>query len=210
MIAQLEAMEGRFQQARASAARSREIVADLGASVSAASTSLEASRVERLAGDMAAAEDVLRRDYVVLESLGESYFRSTVAALLGDALWRQAKGDEAVAFARIAAGLADEDDVLSQVVWRTVEARWLATAGRSEEAVGLARQAVDLAAGTVDIELHADAIVDLAEVLELAGRPHEQGPLLREALELYERKGDLVLSRVVRERLAVIPSERVL
>jgi class 3 adenylate cyclase/tetratricopeptide (TPR) repeat protein len=206
VLAQLEAMEGRFDEARSLAARSRTIVAELGASVTAASTSLETSRVERLAGDHEAAEQALRRDYEVLESMSESYFRSTVAALLGDALWRQDKRDEAGRFARIAAELADDDDVLSQVVWRTVEARAMAAAGSPDAAIALARQAVDLAADTVDIELHADALLDLAEVLQLIGRAQEQGPPLREALNLYERKGDVVLAGVARERLAATPS----
>jgi tetratricopeptide (TPR) repeat protein len=156
VLAQLEAMEGRFEEARGLAARSRAIVAELGASVTAASTSLETSRVEHLAGDHEAAELALRRDYVVLESMNESYFRSTVAALLGDALWRQGKRDEAARFARIAAELADDDDVLSQVVWRTVEARSIAAAGRWDEAIALARKAVELAGETVDIELHGN------------------------------------------------------
>jgi class 3 adenylate cyclase/predicted ATPase len=210
VLAQLDAMEGRFAEARALAARSRAIVAELGASVTAASTSLETSRVERLAGNDEAAELALRRDYEVLESMGESYFRSTVAALLGDALWRQDKREDAIHYARIAAELADDDDVLSQVVWRTVEARSIAAAGGQDEAIALARRAVELAADTVDIELHADALVDLADVLQLAGRTHEQGPPLREALELYDRKGDVVLAGVVRERLRAAQSaERV-
>ncbi|MEX1158581.1 MAG: hypothetical protein WEC79_06610, partial [Thermomicrobiales bacterium] len=209
VLAQLQAMEGRFEQARVNAQRSREIVAELGASVTAASTSLEASRVERLAGNMEGAERALRQDYAVLERIGETYFRSTVAALLGDALWQLGDREEGLSFARIAAELADDDDVLSQVVWRTVEARSLAAAGRSVEAVALARQAVELAAGTVDIELHADALVALSEVFWLAGQEEQQGPPLREALELYERKGDIVLAAIARERLAALSSGQV-
>jgi len=208
VLAQLEAMEGHFEQARANAARSREIVSDLGASVTAASTSLETSRVERLAGNARAAEEALRRDYQVLESMGETYFRSTIAALLGDALWSQGKHGEAMTFAGIAAELADADDVLSQTAWRTVEARSLALAGENDRAIALAREAVDLAAATVDIELHADALVDLAEVLRLAGHEQEEGPPLREALALYERKGDVVLAGRVRERLAAAPNRQ--
>jgi hypothetical protein len=65
------------------------------------------------------------------------------------------------------------------------------------------RGAVDLAAGTSNIEQHADALVDLHEVLRLAGQWDESGPPLREALALYEQKGDLVMASRLRARLEV-------
>jgi len=201
VLAQLHAMEGRFDVARGMYVRSREIVADLGPSSMAASTSLEASRVEMLADDPAAAERELVRDYEVLEAMGETYFRSTVAALLGHAAWAQGRFEEASKFARVARELADDDDVLSQVAWRTVEAKYLARSGRSADGVALAREAVELAATTVDIELRADALLDLDETLQIAGRGQDREPAVREALALYERKGDLVLAEAARRRL---------
>ena len=62
----------------------------------------------------------------------------------------------------------------------------------------LARAAVELAATTVDIELRADALIDLGEVLRIAGREDEREPHIREALALYEQKGDLVSSGAIR------------
>ena len=53
----------------------------------------------------------------------------------------------------------------------------------------LAREAVDLAACTDHLEEHADALMTLAEVLRRAGRAAEATPALREALRLYEQKG---------------------
>jgi class 3 adenylate cyclase/tetratricopeptide (TPR) repeat protein len=202
-LAQLNAMEGRFDVARELYADAERVLAELGPSINASSTAFESSRVEMLAGDPARAEALLRRDYVQLEAVGERYFRSSIAAFLGQALWAQGKVDEADAFTRIAEELSDVDDVWSQVAWRSVRAKLLAREGRSEEAIATARGAVDLAAGTSNIEQHADALVDLDEVLGSAGRVAEQGPPLREALALYERKGDVVLAGRVRERLAV-------
>jgi tetratricopeptide (TPR) repeat protein len=198
-------MRGSFELAREMYERSREIVADLGPTSIASSTSLEASRVEMLAGDPRSAERELRRDYDTLESMGETYFRSTVAALLGHAIWAQGRRADASRFARIAADLADEDDVLSQITWRTVEAKYLATEGRIDEALALVGHAVKLAAETVDIELRADALLDFDDVLALSGQDEARGPQIREALELYELKGDLVLAEVARERLASLP-----
>ncbi len=201
VMAQLHAMERRFDLAREMYERSREIVAELGPTSMAASTSLEASRVEMLANEPAAAERELARDYEILEAMGETYFRSTVAALLGQAVWAQGRFDEASRFARIARDLADDDDILSQVAWRTVEARYLAGSGNAADGVALAREAVELAATTVDIELRADALLDLDETLRLAGYERERGPAIREALAFYEQKGDLVLAEAARRRL---------
>ena len=53
----------------------------------------------------------------------------------------------------------------------------------------LAEEAVQLASQTVDIVLHADALVDLATVLRAVGREDDAGPPIREALQLYEQKG---------------------
>jgi class 3 adenylate cyclase/tetratricopeptide (TPR) repeat protein len=203
-LGQLTAMTGRFDDARALARRSREMVADLGPSGLAASLSDHISRIEFLAGDPEAAERELRRDYDVLAAMNEAYFRSTIGALLGHALWRLGRGEEAVEFARISRELADADDVYSQVLWRTVEAKYLASQGRSDEGVALAEEALRLLEASVDIELKADTLFDLAEVLAVAGREHEGGPHLREALALYREKGDLVLSAAAEQQLATL------
>ena len=76
----------------------------------------------------------------------------------------------------------------------------LARRGELEEGERLAREAVALAAETDMLNMHADALVDLAEVLALAGgrTPAE----LEQALALYERKGNLVMAERTRSRLA--------
>ena len=70
----------------------------------------------------------------------------------------------------------------------------LAREGDADGGTALALEAIDLAAGTADIELQADALLDLDEVLEIIGREQERGPHIREALALYERKGDIVMT----------------
>jgi len=202
-IAQLHAMEGQFKLARQLYAEGEQLLADLGPSITGSSIAFESSRVEMLAGDPVAAERLLRRDYVQLEAVGERYFRSSIAAFLAQTLWTLAKFDEANAFAQTAAELSDADDVWSQVAWRTVRAKLLSRDGQPDEAVTLARQAVALANGTSNIEQRADALVDLDEVLGLTGRQNEQGPPLREALSLYEQKGDLVLAGRLQARLGI-------
>ena len=74
--------------------------------------------------------------------------------------------------------------------------------GDSAGAQALARGAVDRAAESDDLNAHAGALVDLAEALELGMRHDEATAGLREALELYERKGNGVAAEHVRQRLA--------
>jgi ATP/maltotriose-dependent transcriptional regulator MalT len=203
-LAQLHAMQGRFDRARELYRRGAEMLHDLGPSVTASSWSIESSRVEMLAGDPAAAVRELRRDHDALEGLGERYFRSTIAALLAQALVALQENAEGVRFARIAHELADDDDTLTQVLWRSALAIVRAREGADDEAEALAREAIALAAATVDLDLQADAHVDCAEVLGIAGRRDESGPLLREALDRYERKEDLVSAERVRAALTEV------
>src|SRR6185437_11432166 len=172
----LHAMRGDTERARDAATRSRADLIDLGMSVTGASTSIETSRVEMLLGNAAAAEQELRRDHDILASMGETYFRSSLAGLLAHALWAQDLVDEAARYAAIAEELADPDDADSQVIWRSVRAKLLARAGEADAAVVLAESAVAKAAETDDIDRQADAHRDLAEVFGLIGDEQREGP----------------------------------
>ena len=73
-----------------------------------------------------------------------------------------------------------------------------------DEAERLAREAIEYAATTDFLPGHGDALADLAEVLELAGRPEEAARTLEEAIELYERKGNRLATDMARARLAAL------
>ena len=77
----------------------------------------------------------------------------------------------------------------------------LARLGRLEEAETFAREAVGYAEGTEFLDYHADALLVLAEVLRLAGRPEEAASALEEAVALYERKGNVVSAAKARALL---------
>jgi tetratricopeptide (TPR) repeat protein len=198
VLAQLRAMTGDFDLARTLYRRAAAILADLGPSVTSASLSTESSRVEALAGDFEAAERELRRDDLALAAMDERLYRSTVDGLLAQVLVTLGNLEEAAAFDRLAEELADPDDVSSQVFWRTARARGLVRSGDPVAAEALALGAVEMARATVDTSLLAGALVDLAEVLSVAGRENETEPPLREALALYERKGDVTSATRVR------------
>ena len=190
VLAQLNAMRGDFDKARGLYGQAWSMLQELGPSVTASSTSIESSRVEILAGDVAAAERDLRRDHATLSEMGEQYYLSTVTAFLAGVLETRGELAEAEALSNSAEALADDDDVLSQVAWRGARARVFALTGRSDEAERLATEAVRLAAETVDIALHGDALLDLGTVLRRTGRGDEAEAAWQAAASLYERKGD--------------------
>jgi hypothetical protein len=67
-------------------------------------------------------------------------------------------------------------------------------------ASGSPREAVALAEETDMLKAHAEALLDLAEVLALVGR--DARAELDRALALYEGKGNLVMAERTRSRLA--------
>ena len=207
-MAILHAMQGEVETARSLYRGSYAVLTELGAGIVTITSSIDSSQVERLAGDLAEAERELRRDFDALSAIGESYFRSTIAGLHSRARLLLGDVDGAAASAELTRALADPDDNEAQILWRQAEASVLVERGMGDEAVRLAREAVELTEGTVDLVLRADALVDLATILGRIGRGDESGPPLREALDLYERKGATVaVARTRRslEGLAVTP-----
>jgi class 3 adenylate cyclase/tetratricopeptide (TPR) repeat protein len=202
-LAVLRAMDGDFDGARDLYRRGEAIAAELGSGLVGSSSSIDSSRVELLAGDLAAAERDLRRDYDALAEINETYFRSSIAAFLANVLWLAGDDEGALHFSQVAEELGDVDDVSTQVPWRSARARVLAARGEAVDARRLATEAVELAAGTPQPHLRAKALADLADVLITLGDVDSAEPRLREALALYEQKGDLVSAAHLRERLSV-------
>jgi predicted ATPase/class 3 adenylate cyclase len=197
VIAVSEAMQAQFDRARDRHARAKTILGELGRSIVAASTSIEGSRIEMLAGDHAAAEALLDADSRELDGMGERYFRSTVVGLLAHALEAQGRLDEADAAADLAAALTDEDDVESQMLWRTARAKVRAQQDRGDDALELAAEALALAAETDDIDVQGDVHADYATVFSRLGRTDEAVAHYRLARDLYARKGNVALAQVM-------------
>jgi class 3 adenylate cyclase/tetratricopeptide (TPR) repeat protein len=201
-IAYADAMQGRIEDARGQIAASRSILNDLGQRLSYGVTSIDEGLIELLAGDAEAAERVLRDGFQLLESIGETAYISTVAALLGEASYPQKHYEEAERFSEVAEQTAPPDDLATQASWRSVRAMVLAQRGEAEKAEGLAREAVDIARRTDYLNMHGDALLALVEVLAVGGRPGQAIPILDEARVLYDRKGNLVMAERTRTLLA--------
>jgi class 3 adenylate cyclase/tetratricopeptide (TPR) repeat protein len=198
ILATLLAMRAEFDRARHLSKEAQALLADLGPTVVGASTSLEAAWVERLAGDLVTAEQELRRDYESLTELGERYFLSTVAGELARILYAQGRPDEADRMSCQAQQLADADDIASQTLWRTVQAKVLALKGNCDAALILLGEAVDLLKATDAVLVQAETLVDLAEVLRRAGRREDADEAMENAIALFEAKGNLVAAEALR------------
>ena len=194
MLAVLEAMVGRFASAREHYRRSESASTELGLNLQLASLRMYAGWAELLAGDAPAAERELRIGYEALERMGEQSYLSTTAAYLARAVFAQARYEEAEGLTEVSDEAAAEDDLSSHAMWRGTRARVLARRNDGD-AERLARESVYLSLETDSLNVQADALVDLAETLQLLDRPDEAAGVLQEAIRKYEAKGNLVSAR---------------
>ncbi|HEX7083840.1 MAG TPA: BTAD domain-containing putative transcriptional regulator [Gaiellaceae bacterium] len=188
-LAVLRAMRGEVDEARTLVASSRAIRREIGQRIGAAASSIDAGIVELLAGDYAGAEDVLREGHDELERLGEQGYHSTVLSLLAEAVGAQGRHGEARELARATAEASGEDDVVSQIGWRCVEARALAADGDGEAAEALAAEAVALGEATDFAIARAQAATALADVRAARGDAGGAAQARAAAAELLARKG---------------------
>jgi class 3 adenylate cyclase/tetratricopeptide (TPR) repeat protein len=184
-----EAQRGDFDKARRLYRRGLDFCNELGMEVEWGGLSMANGWIEILAGTPEAAEPVLREGYDRLGTIGERSYRSTLAAVYADVVYRLGRYDEAEDLTRASEELAAPDDFASQVGWRSVRAKVLAQRGEFEEAEHFGREAVEISARGDHLKWQADVLSDFREVLRLAGRPAEAAVQLEEALRLYEQKG---------------------
>jgi len=191
-LAQLKAMNGEIDAARDLYRRARAMLRDLGRGVFAASTGLDVARVELHGGNLALAEREVHADYEFLAKTGETYFLSTIAALLSRVVRDLGRDDEALAFSKTAEAATAADDIESQALWRSIRAPIIARAGEATLAEELARTAVEMVRRTEAPLLQADALSELASVLHLTGKTKEAQQVINEAISLYRSKGNVV------------------
>jgi class 3 adenylate cyclase/tetratricopeptide (TPR) repeat protein len=208
--AYLEAMQGRFEDARHSVSQANALAEEHGLHVLLDShTRPAAGYVELLADDTAAAERELRAACEGTERFGELGYLSSIAPVLVDAVYLQGRNDEALRLSEQwrPERLTVPEDADAQVGWRRVRAKVEARRGDFDEAERLGRGAVAIASGTDFLDLRAHATADLGEVLRLAGRAQESAGALEEAIRLYEEKGNVVAAGKLRRLLAGPPIE---
>ena len=202
-LALLRALAGDVDEARRLIADANAILGELGRLHS--SVSHHEAYVELLAGAPATAAARLQGDIDRLGAMGEHALLATTEALLAQARYEQGRHDEAEAHATAAARDAAREDLTTQAMWRGVQARVLAHRGSHDEAEALAREAVAL----VEPDRRADRPRRRAARARRDPRaarpPADAATAAREALDLYTRKGAVVLAD--RARSAVRRSE---
>ncbi|HET9051440.1 MAG TPA: hypothetical protein VFO60_07030, partial [Candidatus Dormibacteraeota bacterium] len=205
VLSVLAAMRGDVEESRRLQARAHDALEELGNRLTAAVASFFHSRAELLAGDPVRAEAVVRPSLEALQRFGAMDYVCTAANLLGDALCAQGRWEEAEAASRIAETAARDDDTDARSRWRSIRARALARSDAPQAAVVLAGQGVELARRTDSPVLLGLALLDLAEVGELAGSRDTSTAAASEALRLLDAKGDLVSAARARELLGGVP-----
>jgi ATP/maltotriose-dependent transcriptional regulator MalT len=192
-LAGLEAMRGRFDTARAHVARAQTIHAELGQAAFGHTTGGGVmGEIELLAGDAAAAEQAFRESYDALAGIGDRAYLATRAVQLAEAVHMLGRHDESLSWSRIAEEAAAEDDVPTQFMWRSIQARLFAGSGDAARAEVLAGEAVRLAEATDALWQHAKVVLDLGTVLWQLGRPEDATVAAARSLALFDRKGSTV------------------
>jgi class 3 adenylate cyclase/tetratricopeptide (TPR) repeat protein len=194
-------MAGRIDEADEAVERSDRLFDELGIRARRLAASQIVGEYYRLIGRHDEAEALFREMHDAYETMGETGYNSTVCALLGHVLCDQGRFDEAEVFARKSRTLAAQDDIASQGDWRLVQARILSARGRSAEALGLADEGVAIMDATDYIDWQGGGHEVRGGVLAAAGRGNDARAAYEEALDRFERKGNVVAAGRVRELL---------
>ncbi len=188
----LLAMSDRMEEARALVDPVDQHARELGQS-----TDVWNAQIESLAGNHEAAAARFGAWWQRKAAIGETSSIGSIAALQGRELCLLGRYEEAE---QLVARAREQDE--DNPIWRQVAALVKANQGDHNDAEQLAREALRRVQEMEALQDEGDALSDLAEVLEAAGRRDEAIAAWHEALDRYERKGIIPLARRVRERLA--------
>src|SRR5262249_18818093 len=190
-LAVLYAMQDDFAAARATLNNAKSLLDTFGPTITAVTHTT--ALVAMLADDPATPEEHLRFQYGSLFRMGERFQLATTAATLARAIAAQgpSRYDEAIRLIAMSREAAADEDLSAQAVGQGTLARIFADRGRHREAAELARSAATLAAQTDFLSEHADILLDLAYVLAATDQVTEAHVATAQAVDLYQRKGNL-------------------
>ena len=200
-------LAGRFDEAHDAFDEAESLYDELGSPSLKVVTNQVVGETLRLEGRLVEAERVFRAMNEAYDAMEEKGFNSTVCAVLAHVLCDQGRFDEAEPFARRSREMSADDDFASQSEWRTAQARVLAERGRFEEALALIDEALAIADGTDYLDWQAQGHEVRGVVLEAAGRGEEARAAYDDALDRFERKGNVVAATRVRGRIRAVAAE---
>jgi tetratricopeptide (TPR) repeat protein len=183
---------GRFEEGRELLEKSKSIFGELGARYNLSEAYWAGARLELLAGDAPAAEREFCEALRIHEEMGATRYSALIRLQLANVALAQGRDADAEQLLEQAQAEGATENIRFQQVSRMTRAKLLAGRGETDVAARLAREAVALIAATDNINAHADALVELAEVLRASGEEAEATAALERALILYEEKGNLL------------------
>jgi class 3 adenylate cyclase len=199
-LAGLTAMRGDLDEARLLAAEATTELQELHLAQSLLAARETWADFELFAGNPGGAEEQLRHAYELSRSMNEPLSIAQFAGQLAEALYRQARYEEAEELLDVAGALGGPR--MESAFWGVVRAKILARRGQLKEAEVLARASARVFEPTDGWTFRGAALLGLAEVLTLAGKENEALSPLRSALEMFEQKGIVPLIEQVRSMRA--------
>jgi tetratricopeptide (TPR) repeat protein len=161
-----------------------------------------AAPIALASGRLEEGERYLRRSMPLLHEMGERGWLSTLCAHLAFVLHAMGRREEAMEMAAMSRELALPEDINAESFWKSITGRLLAERGEIDEGLLFAREAVALNRETDELNNLGELLRSLAEVADLAGRRDEVVASLTEAVEIFDRKENLVGAAKARTRLA--------
>jgi hypothetical protein len=197
LVAVIEAMLGRADDARRHIEESVAIFAELDNRQQRFTALGDASWVYRLLDDPEAAESAVREAFAIAAGLGDRTGRAWVACRLAQVLLERGEVAEAEPF------IAEAETVpIVMNRTRVVGARARLLAARGDHAAeGLVAQLVGMLADAPYPNIKVDGFVDAAETVAALGDPVAAAGHARKALELAEAKGNVKRAAQIRAML---------
>ncbi|MGH2679967.1 MAG: ATP-binding protein [Actinomycetota bacterium] len=195
----MNGLVGRYDEAHRLVAEGRAILQELGMTIEYWAAAQNSSYVAQLEGDLDRAARDLLEGCEHLEALGETAFLSTTAGVLADVEMRRGRRDEAERWLGVAERTAASGDLSSQIGMELARGQ-LRALDDDAAAAGHLRAAVQMIDETDSPIWRTDIRLKVARALG-PGQRDEAIVLAKEAIDLSERKGALVLEDAARALL---------
>ena len=200
--AMILAMLDRFPEADRAVADSAAVFEDLGQRRWEAEASLAFGVVASWRGAPEDAEPQVRSAFDAFRDRGETADASLAGLELALVLCELGELDEAQELAQITARPTLAYALEPQILWRRVMAKVAVRREAFEDAERFVREAEALVGKTDFLSLHANVLMDFAEIMNRTGRRSEASAAAERSLERSERKGDRVSIRMAQAYLS--------